>query len=44
MNKKAFICLGIDNIGNNFCNVGLVRYLSTKYEIIYLAVSEKYYL
>lgn len=43
MKSEAFVCLGLLNMGNNLCNIGLIRYLSTKYKIVTVAVLEKYY-
>lgn len=42
-NKTAYVCIGLDNVGDNIVNIGIVRYLSSMYEIVYLAVLSKLY-
>ena len=43
MNKRAVIYSHL-GLGDNVMNVGMVNYLSTKYEIILFIILKKYFL
>lgn len=41
--KQVYFCEGLACIGDNIINIGMVRYLRTKYDTVYVAVLNKYY-